>query len=57
MKRHEIRQVRINELTMRALAGQTLSQLISRAAEWNVSKGTVNSYIEEVRKRLNKCQK
>lgn len=42
------------ELTKRALAGQTLSQLISRCAEWNLSQSTVNSYIDEVRERLTK---
>ena len=55
MKRFEIRQNRIQELTRRALKGQTLSQLMSRCVEWQVSPGTANSYIEEVRERLNKA--
>ena len=56
MKRHEIRQNRIAELTKRALSGQSLSQLVSRCTEWGVSKGTANSYIEEVRDRIKKAQ-
>ena len=55
MKRFEVRQNRISELTRRALRGQTLSQLISRCTEWGVSKGTQNSYLDEVRERLNKA--
>lgn len=56
MKRFEIRQNRINELTRRALRGQTLAQLISRCVEWDVSPGTQRSYIEEVRERIEKAR-
>ncbi len=55
MKRFEIRQNRISELTRRALRGQTLSQLVSRCVEWNVSPSTQKSYLDEVRERLNKA--
>lgn len=57
MKRHEIRQNRIRELTQRALVGQSLSQLLSRCSEWQISPTTSNNYIEEVRERLTKAQK
>lgn len=55
MKKHEIRQNRIAELTKRALAGQSLSQLTSRCIEWKISPGTINSYLDEVRERLRKA--
>ena len=55
MKRFEIRQNRISELTRRALKGQSLSQLMSRCVEWKLSPSTINSYIEEVRDRLTKA--
>ena len=57
MKRYEIRQNRIMELTRRALAGQSLSHLMSRCSEWNISPATSSSYIKEVRERLNKAVK
>ena len=56
MKRHEIRQNRISELTKRALSGQTLSQLVSRCLDWKLSQGTINSYMDEVRDRIKKAQ-
>ena len=57
MKRHEIRQNRIRELTKRALMGQSLSQLLGRCSEWQSSPATSNNYIEEVRERLTKAQR
>ena len=56
MKRHEIRQNRISELTRMALQGKTLSQLVSRCLDWKLSKGTISSYMEEVRERIQKAQ-
>ena len=55
MKRHEIRQNRIMELTNMALRGKKMVDLVFRCNQWKVSPSTANSYITEVQERLKKC--
>lgn len=54
MKSREIRHGRIIQLRSMALRGCSLEQLTSKCVSWNISKGTTNNYIEEVRESLQK---
>lgn len=57
MKVREIRHVRIIELRGMALRGAPLEQLNAKCVSWGISKGTAQSYIDEVVESLQKVAK